>query len=107
MQYTSKMKMRNVPVIQQYYEKFGTVPQHMALGLAAWLLFMKSTKTDNKTHSGKTAEKEYAINDDYAAHLYEFWTAASPAVQHVLGDQSLWGVNLNALPGLAEAVQSN
>ena len=105
LQYTSKMKMRNVPVIQQYYDKNGSVPQHMALGLAAWLLFMKSTKKDATTYAGRTAEKEYVLNDDYAAHLYEFWTAANPPVKQVLQDQALWGVNLDALPGLAEAVE--
>lgn len=107
LQYTSKMKMRNVPVLQQYYARYGTVPQHMALGLAAWVLFMKSSQTGTKTHTGRVAEKEYTINDDYAAHLYEFWAAASPAVQHILQDKQLWGADLNALPGLAEAVQSN
>jgi len=104
LQYTSKMKMRNVPVLQWYYEKKGHVPQHMALGLAAWLLFMRSAKKDAATYAGKTAEKEYVINDDYAAHLYEFWTIAQPPVQQVLQDETLWGVNLDALPGLTEAV---
>jgi len=107
LQYTSKMKMRNVPVIQQFYEKQGAVPPHMALGLAAWLLFMKSDKKDSKIFTGKTAEKEYVINDDFAARLYEFWSAANPTAQLILRDQSLWGSNLDALPGLAEAVEAN
>ncbi|MBS1563359.1 MAG: tagaturonate reductase [Bacteroidetes bacterium] len=94
LQYTSKMKMRNLPTLQWYYEKNGGVPQHMALGLAAWLLFM-----------GKVSKKEYSVNDDYAAHISEFWQSGRPDVKKVLQDESLWGASLDALPGLTQAVE--
>lgn len=41
LQYSSKMKMRNVPVLLKHYEKTDAVPQHMALGFAR-SLFMES-----------------------------------------------------------------
>ena len=42
LQYSNKMKMRNVPLLQKHYGRDPDVPRHMALGFAAYLLFMKS-----------------------------------------------------------------
>ncbi len=42
-QYSSKMKMRNVPLLLRHYEKAGNIPEYMALGFAGHLLFMKCT----------------------------------------------------------------
>ncbi|HJS53595.1 MAG TPA: tagaturonate reductase, partial [Chitinophagaceae bacterium] len=43
-QYTSKMKMRNIPLFQRHYELYDTVPVRMAAGLAGMLLYMKAVK---------------------------------------------------------------
>ena len=40
MQYSSKMKLRNIPVIEKYLERFGVAPEYMAAGMAAHILFM-------------------------------------------------------------------
>ena len=105
LQYTSKMKMRNVPVLQQYYEKKGSTPWHMALGFAAYLLFMQSEKTGAQ-YTGHAGGKAYPVNDDKAAELYELWCIhnTNTFVQNTLEHTGLWGVNLNALPGFGEAV---
>ncbi|MEO5685308.1 MAG: tagaturonate reductase [Chitinophagaceae bacterium] len=105
LQYSSKMRMRNVPVLQQYYEKKASAPRCMALGFAAYLLFMKSEKTGT-TFTGHAGAKPYAINDDKAAELHELWNTGNTNnfVQKVLEHTGLWGVNLDALPGLREAI---
>lgn len=97
--------MRNVPVLQQYYEKKASAPRCMALGFAAYLLFMKSEKTGT-TFTGHAGAKPYAINDDKAAELHELWNTGNTNnfVQKVLEHTGLWGVNLDALPGLREAI---
>ncbi|MES1222147.1 MAG: tagaturonate reductase, partial [Bacteroidota bacterium] len=38
LQYSSKMKMRNVPTLLSHYKVYNTVPKHMALGFAAHIL---------------------------------------------------------------------
>ncbi len=43
-QYVSKMKMRNMPLLQRHYELFDTVPVRMATGFAGMLLYMKRGK---------------------------------------------------------------
>ncbi|HTL08835.1 MAG TPA: tagaturonate reductase [Chitinophagaceae bacterium] len=109
LQYSSKMKMRNVPVLQQYFALKNAVPARMALGFAAYLLFMRSDKINEHSFAGKMAGKEYAINDDKAAHLYELWRNdnTNTFVQHTLRDTGLWEANLDALPGFAAAVDKN
>ena len=98
--------MRNVPLLQQYYEKKGEVPQHMALGFAAYLLFMKSEKNNDKSYTGNAGGKPYTINDDRAAELHDLWRIdnTNNFVRNVLERTSLWDVNLDKLPGLETAI---
>jgi tagaturonate reductase len=100
------MKMRNVPVLQQYYEKKASTPGHMAVGFAAYLLFMKSEKNKEHSFTGNAGGKPYIINDDRAAELHELWRIdnTNNFVRNVLENTHLWGVNLDALPGFRQAV---
>jgi len=109
MQYTSKMKMRNVPVILKYVERFKVVPENIALGFAAYLLFLKPVKKKQDKFYGEWQGKEYVINDDYAAYFFEKWSKLSPAqlADEVMADSALWGSDLTALPGFAQAVKNN
>jgi tagaturonate reductase len=106
LQYSSKMKMRNVPVLLQHYYKTSQVPQLMAMGFAAYLLFMKSTRNDNGDYLGEAAGRQYKINDDKASGLYELWSIADTDnfVKTTLADTDLWGTDLSVLPGFAMAV---
>ncbi|MCF6404293.1 tagaturonate reductase [Chitinophaga filiformis] len=90
MQYTSKMKMRVIPVLQRHYQRYEEVPALMALGFAAYLLFMRD---GNAT-------------DDHAGYFKEKWQRLEPAVlvQTVLKDAALWGTDLTVLTGFAHAV---
>ncbi|MEP7279471.1 MAG: tagaturonate reductase [Bacteroidota bacterium] len=109
LQYSSKMKLRNVPVLLQYYEQKNTVPRCMALGFAAYLLFMKSEKTTENVFTGHAGGKPYIINDDRAATLYSLWHTSNTNnfAQNVLQDTGLWGSNLDTLPAFCKAVAEN
>jgi tagaturonate reductase len=108
MQYTSKMAMRNVPLINWFYEKYAAVPRHMALGFAAYLLLLHTTKNAEGTYTAKAGGKTFALTDDKAGVLYKKWQQAGGAelVQQALSDVTLWGSDLAALPGFADAVSS-
>jgi tagaturonate reductase len=100
------MKMRNVPVLIRHYERNGSIPEYMALGFAAHLLFMRSTKGDDGKYYGESGGNKYLINDDHAAYYAEKWenTEAPALVQKVLSDTAFWGSDLSKLPGFTEAV---
>lgn len=109
MQYTSKMKMRNVPVILKYAERIKAVPENIALGFAAYLLFLKPVSKKQDKFYGEWQGKEYHIQDDFAAYFFEKWSKLNPAqlADAVLADTSLWGADLSAIPGFAQAVKDN
>lgn len=93
MQYSSKMKMRDIPVLVRHYEQQTTPPPHFALGFAAYLLFMR-------------AQPPHPVNDDRAAHYAQLWQRTPhEVVYESLRDKSLWGVDLTLLPGFEEAVR--
>jgi tagaturonate reductase len=95
MQYTSKMKMRNIPVLLQHYKQHDGPPPLFALGFAAYLLFMRGG--------------DYKVNDDKAGYFDKLWKEHTPAdvVEKVLRDISLWDTDLSKLNGLEEAVRKN
>lgn len=107
MQYTSKMRMRNVPVIMKYAETKKAVPENIALGFAAYLLFLHPAVKKGETYFGKWNGQEYAINDDHAAYFYQKWQQYGEAdmAEMILADSSLWGEDLSAIPGFAAAVK--
>ena len=106
LQYSSKMLMRNVPVLQEYYARFNKVPEHIALGFAAYCCFMQCEKDEHDNYVGKYNHSTYTINDDKAGMLYKHWQKGNTAdvVVAILGDEILWQQNLNRFPGFTEAV---
>lgn len=106
MNFTSKMRLRNIPLLLRHYEKEGKVPVQMAQGFAAYLLFMKCSKGDDGSYYGKTGSLTYKLQDDKAAYFSEKWAklSAGDLVKTVLADTELWGADLSQLPGLAEAI---
>jgi tagaturonate reductase len=108
MNYTSKLEMRVVPVLLQYYKLFKTVPENIALGFAAYLLFMKAVKKEGDTYFGELNGVPYPIKDDKATYFYRKWQETKPSAlaEAVLHDTYLWGgIDLSILSGFAEAVQ--
>jgi tagaturonate reductase len=92
MQYSSKMKSRVIPVLLEHYKWHNEAPERIARGFAAWLLFMREPRKEGW--------------DDKSGYMAELW-AKNPVedvVLKVLGDQSLWGVDLLLLNGWPEAV---
>jgi len=94
MQYTSKLKSRVIPVLLRHYEKHNFPPSHMALGFAAYLLFMR-------------AQPPHPVNDDKAGYYADLWQKyPAPEVATIaLKDKSLWGTDLSQLHGFEGAVR--
>ncbi|MBS1750665.1 MAG: tagaturonate reductase [Bacteroidetes bacterium] len=105
-QYSSKMKMRVIPVLLKYYSDFNKTPAHIAKGFGAFLAFMKPVKKDGNVFYGEWKGKSYSINDDNADYFYEHWqkNTTDKLVPAILSDINFWGTDLTKLPGFAEAV---
>lgn len=103
---TSKIRIRAIPIILQHYEKYGYVPRHIAMGFAAYVLFMRSTRESEGHYTGQIGDRRYTIADDFAAVLHEKWQQPSmPAVvSSILEDRRLWGSDLSRLQRFGDSV---
>lgn len=110
LQNTMKMRMRNVPVIQQYASLYPEAPARMAIGFAAYILFMRAVKEEAGHYYGMRDGNYYRINDDQAPYFYDLWeqsVSTDRLVTEVLANQTLWGVDLSALADFRDAVSAN
>lgn len=101
--YSSKMAMRNIPLLDKWYGSHSEAPQLFALGFAAYLYFLKSERKDShyiRTINGRTIE----IQDESAAVFYEAWQQPETVVHTVLSNVGLWNRDLTKFPGLEETV---
>ncbi len=107
--YTSKMKMRCIPLLIYHYKNNDVVPSLFSLGFAAYLYFMKAIKQEGKEYFGETNGNEYLIEDPSADKFYQFWKNRNvdEMVNEVLKDISIWEHDLSVLRGFKEAVSKN
>ncbi len=106
MQYTSKMGMRTVPLLEKYYDLYGYVPVKMAAGFAAFIIFMRTEKDGEAGFYGEWNGRKYKVQDDKADLLYDKWKAGSitEVVQETLKDPAVFGRDLSVYPGWTAAV---
>lgn len=95
LQQTMKMRVRVVPSIIDYAKLNGGAPPSVALGFAAYLLFMRGDIT--------TSPKADAHRDRIVA-LWQAHPHPRELVTAVCGDQDLWGTDLNAVAQFTDAV---
>lgn len=103
--YTSKLQMRNTPLIRKYYALKNEVPQLTALGVAAYIVFMNVNK-EGAVYTASANGKTYPVDDEFAEILHQYWKNPETVVDQTLGDRRLWDKNLNNYPGFNAAVKS-
>jgi len=106
MNYTSKMKMRCIPVLMQHYKESETPPEFFALGFAAYIFYMKPVTRKGDQFFGEYNGQPYLIQDEKAAEFSRRWSGLSAValVEDVLHDTETWGHDLNSLPGFQASV---
>lgn len=104
--YSQKMKLRNVPLLVNYYSKHDHVPSLIAFGFAAYFKFMSAEKEDHGQYFGKADDEWYVIEDERAAVFYTMRKnySLNTVVEKILNDVTYWGENLLLLPGFFDAV---
>jgi tagaturonate reductase len=105
LQYSSKMRLRNVDVIVNYIHRFDKNPSLMAMGMAAHILFMKTTKTPDGYY-GESNGIQYRVEDQHTSLYADYWKNYSTEllVNRILNNEQLWGNTFSALPGFGKQV---
>jgi tagaturonate reductase len=91
-QYSEKMKMRNIPVLNRYRETIGTVPEHLAFGFAAFLLLFKGIYSNN-TNSNNLENSTPFFDDKNLGYFNEVFAAneTADALGKIMTNAGLWG----------------
>lgn len=105
-QVTSKMKMRNIPLLKRWYDLSNVVPMYMATGFAGYLLYMKIIKKDGDIYFGMRKNEYYEIKDDAAPYFYTLWQNINvdDVVKTVMSNKNLWEIDLTTLPQFYDMV---
>ena len=106
-QYSSKMKTRDLPLLVNYINRFGRIPKLMSLGWAAHILFMRCSSGPDQQYYGESRGFTYPVNDNQAIAYSASWSNPEDVVSVILGDIKLWGRDLNELEGFSESVSKN
>lgn len=109
MQYSTKIKMRVIPLLLNYYKLKNTVPANMALGFAAFIRFMRIEKQEDGTYKGSINTRKYSVTDSQAGYFAQVWENrdANQVVEKILSNKNLWDTDLTILPGFKEEVSKN
>ena len=106
LQATMKLRVRIVPSILASAEQTGRVPESLAFGFAAYLLFMRGDIQEQRRRAGLNVPA-----DDGAQRLAAAWNAAGSdhmvLVRTVCSDTTLWSTDLTTVPDLAESVSEH
>ena len=98
-----KFQTRDLPGLKIYLERKGELPQGLVLGLAAIITYYKGGKRADGT--------DIVPNDaqDIMDMLKSLWTTGDTQkiTNGVLGATSIWGEDLNHIPGLNALVKKD
>lgn len=104
-QYTSKMAMRNVPLIQAKYQQQEVSDTAMSLGFAAYLHFMKPQSAEGGKNFSN--QEGMVLNDDKMHIVFAHWNkglSEEESIVQILADQTIWGTDLSRFTAFVSAV---
>lgn len=95
-----KYATRDLPGVKEYLKRKGVLPEGLVLGLAAIMVYYRG---------GKRADGVDIVPNDapeIMSMLTQLWDEGSVEnlVKRVLSTTSIWGEDLNAIPGFADRV---
>ncbi len=105
-QYSSKMQLRVVPLVEKQYAASNEVPELMSIGFAAYLLFMHAVKQSADEYLGENNHQTYRIQDDRAGILFAQWQANGKegVAASCLQDAAIFGKDLTVFSGFTATV---
>ena len=102
---TAKMKVRVIPSITDFASKEHRVPELIAFGFAAFLLFLRGD-----LQAMRRSQELPVPADEQGAVLRDLWARGTTEssirsiVRDACSDESLWGSSLSEIPGFEDAV---
>lgn len=104
---TTKMKVRVVPSIVAYAERFGRALSALAFGFAAYLAFMRGEVQTERRAAGRSVPDDPAgerVRDAWHGIDLHSNSAIAGLARAICADRELWGTDLTTVAGFADAV---
>ncbi len=109
---TSKYRARVLPSVLEFQKRTGTLPPRLCFALAALITFYRGRTFRDDALVGERKGEDYRIVDDRPVldFFFDLWRDnTSPAdartlASRVLANTSMWGQDLNALPGMTDTI---
>ncbi|HEX7457081.1 MAG TPA: tagaturonate reductase, partial [Ginsengibacter sp.] len=104
--YSSKMKLRCIPLLVNYYKKNDSVPELFALGFASYIYYMKAVKQNGNEFFGEFNGEFYLIEDNMAETFYTLWQnfPVEKLAEEVLKNTDLREEDMSILQGFQQSV---
>lgn len=104
-----KFRARLLPTLKTYAEQKGKLPDRIVYSLAAIIAFYKGDEMREGQLIGKVGGEEYVIRDSeetlrFFQNVWNHEQEPEKVAEAVLGNVSLWGEDLNPIPGLTRRV---
>ncbi|WP_346208098.1 tagaturonate reductase [Caldifermentibacillus hisashii] len=99
----SKYKTRNLPTLLDYYQKNQILPKRLVFSFAALIEFYKGKRGEEPINLADNLEIINLFKDEWSNYK-EDKEILENIVKNILGKESIWGSNLNEIPGLTLAV---
>lgn len=107
--FSSKMNLRNIPTIIEWYKRTNKAPKSMALGFAAYLYFLRSDINEHGHLYRNCYGKQIKIDDLWATRINEYWKQSTleASVHSILSDKELWNVDLTGFKDFEQSIIDN
>jgi tagaturonate reductase len=100
----SKWRARVLPSFKDYYLDKGRIPKRLTVGLSYLMALYSLVKRDGDRYVVSLPSGEVELKDD---KIYLDYFADGGSIESFLADESIFGEDLTAYAGLAEAVGEN
>lgn len=100
----SKWRARVLPSFKDYYERYGEIPPCLTIGFSYLMAMYSSIERQGDKYTVKVPNREIELKDDLP---YLEYFANGGSVVEFMAKADVWGEDLTAYVGFAEAVFGN
>ena len=100
----SKWRARVLPSFKDYYTEHGEIAPNLTVGFSYLMALYSSIEKQGDKYTVQVPNREIELKDDLP---YLEYFANGKAIKAFMADERVWGVDLTAYAGFAEAVLEN
>ncbi|MBK8518242.1 MAG: tagaturonate reductase [Saprospiraceae bacterium] len=104
--FTTKMKIRVIPLIDMFVSNHGKLPEKMCYGFAAYLRFSIPDNQIGDQYFITIDNAEFLIKDQYADYFYSLSASHKLAevIHEICANVDIWGKDLTLIPGFFKSI---